>query len=369
MRRQPGRMGLAEGLAIVFMPTVSTLFWLTWSVALEQSSTAAWMQPLINGMSCLPVLYCLLKVLAWGSGDLYSACEKLVGKTVTQLIVGYYIGVFFLNVGLLLRQFAENTLLTALPDLEFMISIGWYAAVVGIIVYAGIEAVGRASYIVLPMTVLALATVLLLLLPQYEFLYLTPWRGAGLDQVFIGGLRSMGVNLNILIPAFLAHSFQNLRTVKYSVLYGLGISSICRSLTIAAYIAAFGAAAGQEKLLPFYELARLVYINRFIQRVEALIILLWAIVGILSIAINLYIGLYLLGRLFRLPALKPLIAPVLIIIAELAMLPGEMTGVIDFYYWAEHTLYLVGTAIIPFFLLGVSLLRKRRGKSWRSAGS
>jgi hypothetical protein len=110
-------------------------------------------------------------------------------------------------------------------------------------------------------------------------------------------------------------------------------------------------------------MARLVYINRYIQRIEALIILLWAIMGILNIAIEVYIGLYLLGRLFNLPTIRPLIFPVVIIIAQLAMLPGEITSVFLFESKAHLIFYNIGILIIPLTLFGVAIFRAWRQKA------
>lgn len=360
MNRQLSRIGLSEGLAIVFVTTFAPIFLSTWSIAIDRATTAAWMLPIINWMAGVFTLFLLLYVMKITSGDLYSACEQLLGTSATRLISIFYISSFFLEAGLLLRQFAENTLLSALPYLNFEIAIGWYTIVVALILYIGIEAVARASYLVLPMILFAIVAVLALLTPQYEFLYLTPWNGPGFDKVLGMGMQSTGANLGIIIPAILATSFQNARTLKNAVLYGLGLSAFVKSLTLAAYLAAFGTGSGREKVLPFFELARLVYINRFIQRIEALVILLWAVMGILGIAINIYIGLYLLGRLFNLPALRPLIIPTLLVIAQLAMLPSEITGVITFHFRVQTGFYNIGTVIIPLILFGAALLRARR---------
>lgn len=362
MSLQPGRMGIAEGLALVFISTFTTTFLSGWSIVLDRATTATWLLPLVSFAAGVIILYLQLFVLRSTSGDLYAACQQLLGNTAARLIAVYLIAVYLLNAVLLVRQFAESTLLTALPELPCELAIAWHVLVIAIILYSGIEAIARASYLILPMALLAVFTVLALLTPQYQFLYLTPWKGPGLGEVTVSGLRSVGVNLGILTPSILARSFQNSQTIKGAVLYGFGLSSFFKSLTLAAYIAAFGTGAGREKLLPFYEMARLVYINRYIQRVEALIILLWSIMGILTIAVELYIALYLLGRLFNLPTLKPLIIPFAVIIGQLAMMPTEITSVITFQNYAHITLYPSGMVAIPLLLFIAARSQSKKGK-------
>lgn len=363
MSYQPGKMGLAEGMALVFIPTFAPVFLSLGPLNLDAAATAAWMTPFIHFVPSVAILYALLYVLKNTTGDLYAACQELLGTTLTRLITLYYIGVFFLDAGLLIRQFAEDTLLTALPQVNFELITVLYVFMVVFLIYLGIEALARTTYIVIPFIGFGIILVVALIFPQYHYLYLTPWNGRGLDKVMLAGLKVSGVDLALIIPVILAGSFQNRRTIKGAVIYGLGLSEALKALTIAAGIAAFGVPAGQETVLPFYAMARLIYINRFIQHLEALSIILWSIVGMLTIAVEIYVGLYLLCRLFNLPTLRPLIMPVVLILAELSMLPDDLISVITFNAWAEFAIYSAGWAIIPAALFLATIYRVWRQMS------
>jgi hypothetical protein len=320
------------------------------------------MLPLLNGFAGLIVSYLLLYVLKTTGGDLYTAAESLLGTAAVRLIALYFAGAYLLEAGLLLRQFADNTLLTALPRLKLDLAIGWFALLAAAILYAGIEPVARAGYLYLPFAVAGMLAILALLAPQYEPLYFTPWNGPGLGTVLVNGLRNVGVNIVIIVPFFLARSFQNARTIKSSILYGLGLSSVIKSLTMAAYLAVVGPISGRETVLPFYELARLVFVSRFVQRIEALFILLWVVMGILAIAINMYAALYILGRLFNLPAIRPLVAPVMVAVASLAMLSEDIVSALTFYLGVQTTVYSAGVVVITLVLFVASVVRNRRRK-------
>jgi hypothetical protein len=131
-------------------------------------------------------------------------------------------------------------------------------------------------------------------------------------------------------------------------------------VTLFVFLIVFGVTVGQEKALPFYEMARLVYLGRFFQRVEALFIILWVIYGILAIAMNLYIGLYLYTRLFKLETMRPLIPTTVILIASLASLPTDVTAVIQLEVQAVQTVFNVGLYGIPGILFLASLWQDRR---------
>lgn len=363
MSYQPGKMGLAGGMAFVFIPNLAPAFLSLTSMSADRMATATWMTPILHFPASITVLYLLLYVLKHTSGDLYAASQALLGTTFTRLIALYYSGVFFLEAGLLIRQFAENTLLTALPQIDLELAIALYAIMAVFLVYLGIEALARSAYIVFPFIIFGVVFVLILLIPQYHPLYLTPWNGRGITSILSGTFQVSGIDLPIIIPAIMASSFQNTRTVKHSVLYGLGISAVMKSITLMAGTAVYGVMVGREKVLPFYEITRLIYINRFVQHLEAFFIVLWTIVGMLTIALEIYVGIYLLGRLFNLPTLRPLIAPVVLILAELSMLPGDLASVIIFHGQAEAIVYNIGLYIIPVVLFLAAVYRVWRSKA------
>jgi spore germination protein (amino acid permease) len=353
-------MGVAEGIGLVCIGTLPPVFLTIFPFNLEKAATAAWLIPILNCLEFFVIAYLLLYVLRTTGGDLYAACEQLLGTVAARLVAVYYISLYFLDATLLLRQYAENTLTTALPQLDFQLALALYAFMVVLLVYAGIEPVARTCYIGLPWVVFGVLIVIVLTAPRYEFLFLAPWNGPGWDKVLLAGLSAGGVNLGALLPFFLAASFQNARTIRRVVLYGLGLSSLIRTVVSLALILHFGGAGGREKLLPYYELARLVYVTRLIQRVESFFIVLWAIVGMLSIAIDVYAGLYLLCRLFNLPALRPLIGPAVVIAALFALLPGEAFTVVTIYAQAYSSIYDIGTVAIPIVLFAAAVYRARR---------
>ena len=106
----------------------------------------------------------------------------------------------------------------------------------------------------------------------------------------------------------------------------------------------------------------MVYVNRFIQRIEAFYIVLWSILGIIAITIDLYIALYLLCRLFKLSFLHPFLFPVAVIAAELAITPPYTTDVINFYTKMFSSYYDIGTIVIPLVLFAAAVYKARRQK-------
>ena len=138
------------------------------------------------------------------------------------------------------------------------------------------------------------------------------------------GIHGVGFNVGVLSLVFLSSAFQNAKTIKSAAIYALGGSIVLRIVYMLVYTMVFGVAIGGEKTMPFFELARLVYVNQYIQRIEALFIVVWVVFGLMAIAGSMYIGLYLIVVLLKLPALRPIVPLGAMIVANLAMLPPNI---------------------------------------------
>ena len=366
MSYQSGKMGIAECLAMVFMMTFARVFLTTPSRTLMNHASAAWISGFLIGLAAIIMLFVINRILRTQPGDLIDAAEAYLGKPGKWLIGIYYICLFWTEAVLLTRQFAENTLLTALPAIEFLGVLLAYGLTVGAILYIGLEPICRAAYIIMPFGVLGLLAVLIALLPYYDFNGIFPLQGRGIDVLISKSMLAGGINVACIAPALLAGTFHDRKTWFVGSLMGSGISLFTKSLSILVFTLVFGTAIGQERTLPFYELARLVNLGRFIQRVEALFIILWVIVGVMAIALHIYIGIYLYTRLFNLPTMRPLIPITVILVSALCSLPDDIAAVLELERTLTHTFFDGGLYAIPILLLILSVFkgtRKARQKS------
>jgi spore germination protein KB len=350
MSYQGGNMGGAAGIALVFAATIPRMFLTSLASRLVDDAQIAWLGIAINSGAAMVMVGLLLYVLNRTGGDLIDGVRRLLGNAAAWLVGLFYMMMFGGNAILLLREFAENTLLTALPYSEFSLVTIWYAVWVVLFIYFGIEVVGRVAYMVLPFLIAAMLLIVFLLIPFYNTFQLVPWQGNGLELAVYHGLTVAGFNAGAIILAVYAREFQNLRTTVQSLVFGVGGGMIIKVMYVQVYLMVFGVYVGQEKILPFFEMARLVYLNRYLQRIEALVIALWVMVSILAIAISLYTAVYLLARLLDLPSGWPIVPVVGAIVANIAMLPPDIITVIGY---EKMYLYISSTGIYatPVILL------------------
>ncbi|MDR7865910.1 MAG: GerAB/ArcD/ProY family transporter [Sporomusaceae bacterium] len=362
MSYRPGNMGTVEGAALAFAVGITPVFLSVWSIVLERAATGAWLTPLITGPVLLAALLAVFHVMARVPGDLHGVAEALLGVTAARLVTLYLAACFFTSAVLQLRQFAENTLLTALPATDITLAMGWYGLAVAVAVFTGIEALARAARLVLPAGMLLLFVGFVALTDRFDIHNVMPWQGSGLTVVWVG-LETPGLFLATFVIPLLAPSFQDIRTMKKAALIGIGLATAVRSSTLFVYTGIFSVAVGQEKVLPFFELTRLVYLTRFIQRVESFFILIWVFAGMTMIAVNLYLAAFLLARLFALPSLRPLAVPLVVVAIQTALLIPDLTTAIEISLRVEGAVQTAGIYAIPTVLIAALYTRKREGRA------
>ncbi|CUH94965.1 putative membrane protein [Propionispora sp. 2/2-37] len=365
MSFQHGSMGKAEAIGIIFSTTMVRIFLSNPVYLLATVGEIAWIVSFLGGILGILAFYGFLYVYKRIPEDLFDMAKNLLGLGSARFIAVFCIGVFVLNAVLLFRQFTENTLLTSLPNTDFQIVSLAYAVCIAIMVYIGIEGIGRSMYIIIPFGVAGLGAVLLMLYPFYCVYNLTPWRGYGLLTAAKSVVLASGYNVGILALFAMASSFPNSRTLQAAAIFGLGGSSLVKGTSLLVYTLVYGVQVGQEKVLPFFEMARLVHLSRYLQRIESLFIILWVIAGVIAIAVSVYAALFMLCKLLDLPAMRPMVPLTMLLILGLASLPKDIISAISMDNYLCSSLFagaVYGISAVLLIALWVKALRKRRGR-------
>lgn len=366
MSYRTGTMGVSEGAAMVFILLLPRVTMNSFTMAIAKFGQLGWLYILINGLDVLAVAGMLLYVNTKLKGDIYTIATTLFGKKAAYVVMLVLILDFFFNATLLARQYAENTIITALPDMSLQLSLLVYTIGALFTGYLGVSGVSRCSVLFMPPMIATLFAVTLLLYPYYIPYQLLPWQGYGLTKCMVQGLIGGGYNVGVLVIFILAPAFQNTKTIRQSLIRGIASSVLLKSFVMVVFLMVFGVSVGSEKTMPFFELARLIYLNRFFQHIEALFIVAWVILGTLAIAINLFIATYLLGRLLNLPIIRPVMPCLAMLMTSLALLPQNITQVAMFdsniIYFNDIAIY-----VIPILLFMATLSKQMKGTLWEKS--
>jgi spore germination protein KB len=358
MSYRPGTAGLLEALSFVFIITIPRVYLSTGATVLERGGQFSWISVLLAGLYSGLGVYLLLYVFTRFPGDLFAVSQQLLGRAGAWLIGLYYFFIFWANGVLLLRQFAENTLTTALPNMDLGLVIAFYVVFTAHLCFLSLSGIARAAGLFLWYMVVLFLAICVLLLPYYNVYHLTPWQGHGIMKGLRLSIEAAGTNIGVIALLIMAPSFQSLRTIRAATVYGLGLTVSLRAFHTIVYLMVFGLSVCVEKLLPFFEMARMVYLSRYLQHIEALLIMIWVLSGLLAIAASMYVAMYMLARLLDLPTLRPFLPLMMLLTGSLALLFESVDKVL-----AADAIFayisLIGLYVIPVILFLVTLIKAR----------
>ena len=325
-----GAFGPAEAIILLAISNIARLFLPYPRSLVEIGGSAAWMTPLGGLVIALAGVYVMSVIL-----------NKYPGKTIIEIteeafgpVVGTLLNLvtvsFFMAVGsLFTREFSEAMIIAALPETPIsVISVAFLAmGLTG--AYLGIEALARVSRLSYPYVLGGISVLLLVMIPQLDIHNLFPLFGNGPLVVFGQGAISTAGITEIILAAVLVQAMggaKQFRSIGFrAMLIAFGFSvALLATLTLSIHHYSLS-----ELTLPFYKLSSMIYLGRFFQRVEAVFVIIWSIVGALKIALTLYGAAVSLARLLKLPDYRPLIWPLGLLIFTFSLLPTDMTATIS----------------------------------------
>jgi len=229
-------------------------------------------------------------------------------------------------------------------------------------VHLGLESIARLSYLVFYSIVFGLLLLYLLATSNYNIGHLSPYLGYGIkNTLYYGFLRSSAYE-EVFWFAVIINSLQGYKNFKKVGILSLVFSGVIISISLLCYILTFGYNMGQESLSGIFQLSRLIYYNRFFQRVESIFLFTWVISSLISISFSLYISISMYCKIFNIKKHGPLLLPIALLTYVVAILPQNLSEVIqrNMVIIREYSFILVFG--VPILVLLISLIMRKKGE-------
>lgn len=363
MREYEGHLGLKEGVVLVFAILTATLFLQAPQYLVEVGGPAGWQVALVSMLTALALMLPLSALAGRFPGRglaeiSIEAAGPFLGPVLTLLVSLWLMA----STTLTIRNFAETFIISILPDTPPSVLI-LVAAGVGLLAsYKGIEAIGRATLLLLPIIAGGTLVLLLFNLPRFDSSLLFPFWGHGLVPTLNGGIYYGSIAAESIFLLAAGYAFRDGKTLRSSGMWGILLWGLLATATVAILVGVLGAPTARQNPFPLYNLARLVYLGRFLQRTESLMIMFWFFAAAVRIAVCLHAAVVSLGGALRLPAYRPLLFPVSVIIFAVALVPEDFVNVLR---WDRDVLRPLGFGVlaVPVLLWLLAAVRKKGGPS------
>jgi spore germination protein (amino acid permease) len=333
----------------------------------EDAGTAAWIMVLLVSVAVFVVFIVIAKIYKnFSNKDILDVAESGVGeagKIVTGLLFMFQ---FLYLIPIILREFAEDIKVISLTTTPISIIITLFCIGMLTGAFLGLETLARINALSVPILSAAFMLILLLSIPRFDLSRIAPWLGSGPAVIIKKAVPNISayseLTVLLFIMPFLNEKANYVGIGKYAIL----VTGFFFTFSTLTYMLVYQYPMATEFFLPIYQLARSIGIGRFLSRIEAIFILVWASSAFLYLSSGLYFVTYLFKKSFGLKTEKPLLIPFTILIFSIAFIPENLYSALRFEMSVYRNYAWIITIIIPLFLLIIASVRtkaERRKKS------
>lgn len=366
MNAYEGHIGTRQGVFLIGAALVAMLFLQYPEFLVAAGGPAGWQVAVVMTVTALalflPIAALTHRFPGLGLAEISEdVAGPLLGPLLTLLVSLWLI----LSETLTLRNFTETFITSILPHTPPSVLIISALACVAYASHRGLEAVSRTTQILFPLILGGGFIMVIFSLPRADLSLLYPFWGYGLGSTLMGGVYYAGMAAEMIILLVLGYSFRDGKALRQSGIYGILLFGVVASLSVAILVAVFGAQDAAQSPFPMFELARLVYLGRFLQRLESIVVLFWIYAAAVRMTVIFHAAVVAMGGALRLPFYRPLIFPTVVIVGALSLVPKDFVTVLRLERDWDR---LLGLAIlgVPILLLILAVVRKRGGQTHAS---
>ncbi len=357
-----GHFGYYEAFSLMTIVLITKIFYASPMVIIKSLGTAAWYGTLISCLTAIVffgLLYILMK--RFPQQDLYEIFETVTGKIAGKTLIFIFAAYLLYKASVNLREFIAILKIYAMPLSPPSVLIFAFLLVIAAMAYVGLEGIARLSYAFFYPILGALIILLLLAVPSYDFDYLKPYFGYGLQKTIVTGVIRSAAYDEIVFLAIIIKSIHGVKTFKKVGISTLILTGMIFSVSLICLLAAFQYTVAGEHVSGLYQLTRIIYFSRFFQRVEAIFLFIWVISSVITVAFIFYISLTSYCRVFNINNHRPLLIPFTMLSFVISFYPDHLAEIIEVHINILRNYSSLILMVIPMMVLVIAMIRGKKG--------
>ncbi|WP_052487288.1 GerAB/ArcD/ProY family transporter [Gordoniibacillus kamchatkensis] len=320
-----------------------------------------WLSPIwssLAGFLLVFVAYRLNKLFPQETFIQYS--QHILGRIPGMAFGFLYIFVLLYDTGFILREYADFLIGSFFGKTPMTIVLASMVAVCAFAVHGGVEVLGRAAQVIMPVVVIVWIAIVVLLIPDYKIENMFPVMENGIGPSLKGAITPEVWFCLFFLTTFLFPALtQRQKGLKWGMIAVLCVMLMLSLLNMAALLL-FGDIAGNLEY-PLMIAARYVRVTGFLEHLESLTMAVWVASVFVKLSVFYYATVLGTAQLLNLSNYKPVILPIgmLIVIFSIWSFAsiqemGEFSRTTVPLY--ENAFYLV----IPVSLLLLAQIKSNR---------
>lgn len=287
--------------------------------------------------------------------------ETILGKYLGKILGMVFPLSFFLMIPMFLSSLSMVITKAFLPKTPSMVILVSSYIVIGYSARKGIVAIGRACEIAGPIFLVSMFMLFALILPWSEIGNVKPILDSGIYPVFSGALFILSfLGVCIMMGMFIPISERPENGMKAKFVAST-MGSITIGLLVVFTIGTFGIQQAYNMFYPSLQVARIINIGQFIQRID----IVWIVVAIAATLIGASILMWGacegFSQVMKIKDNLPIVYPLTLLSLVLAITTFKSDKILKDYIFYFFPFLSVIMTVIEILLMAVAMARKKKG--------
>ncbi|PLT35415.1 endospore germination permease [Bacillus sp. V5-8f] len=356
----------AYQLGLLIYPTIyATAVLFVPAVTGKYAGRDMWLSPIlgsITGFITALILYRLHK--SYPDETIIQYSKHIIGRKLSFILSFLYIFFFLFLCGFIMREYATFIITSFLPRTPLIVIIVSFVLVCAVAVSGGVEVLGRAANIFVPLFIFPIPIFVLLLTGDMDLKNALPILEDGLKPAILGAVSPHGWFSEVfLISMLLPYVGNREKGLKWTLISIVAVITSLVSLNLMC-IFLFGEITASYTY-PVFKAIRYISVSEFFEHLEAAIISVWIIGAFVKMTVFYYALVLGTAQWLQLSDYKPIVLPLGFIITLFSI--WEFDNLQEQIRFSEtvfpfYVPFML--TLIPFLLLVIDWVRKgwRRNK-------
>lgn len=348
-------------MAFMIVPTIiATAILIVPAITGKFAERNMWISPIIasfNGIFTAFILYRLH--LFFPNKTFIQYSEYIIGRTLGKIVGCAYL-LFLLHVGgSICREYADFVIGSFLPKTPMIVVLGSIVFICSFTVRGGVEVLGRAAQLLVPLFIFPLF-LLILLLPELKLVNIFPIMEHGIMPVLMGATVPQGWFAEVfMISMLLPFVADREKGMKWSVI-SVVVAMLLLTYTNIIGILHFGESV-TSYTYPVFSAFRYISVGGFFEHLESFVITFWILGVFVKISVFYYALVIGTSQWLQCQDYRPVVFPMgfLLILFGIWVTSSEqeMTRFLGSVFPLYGTLMLT---LIPTLLMFIAIIQKKR---------
>ncbi|NQX64039.1 GerAB/ArcD/ProY family transporter [Paenibacillus qinlingensis] len=310
-----GKISAGQAAALLYLSIISTALLYLPNITAKSAGNDLWLSPIIGSIAGFLLVFITCKLAKKYPNQTFMQYLPAIIGSLPAKILGFLYIISLLNMsGAVLRSYTElmlNAFLRMTPKgviIYSMLIICAYA------VRSGLEIIGRAAQLFMPVVIISLIFIVALLWKDYNVMDMLPILENGLLPAIKGSIHSMTWISEFFFMSFLIPYIYDVDSIsKWSTRSVIWVVATMSGMNL--FVLWLLGSSLETFLYPILAAARYVSVADFLENIESLIVIIWVIGLFIKISLFYYVTVMAITNWLRLQNYRAIVLPTGLLIA------------------------------------------------------